>query len=435
MAAAGAGAGDECAIDARLRAALARIDELEQLVTRRDAEQLRVEARHRRTAAYLARLLEIIPSPLLVVAPDGAIEHASRATSELLDLELPRLVGSDAEDVWPGIYDATEAGRAGSHETTWRHRDGTPVPVLVSASPLETADGPRLVCVGLDLRARHRLEIERRHAAKLESLGQLAAGVAHEINTPMQFISDNVHFLRDGCRGLLQVVAALRTLRDAAAAGELAPAHFQAAEQAEVAADLGYVTTRLDRAFTRTLDGIGRISSIVSAMKVFSHPGHEKAPVDLNEMVRTTLTVARNEYKYVATAVTELGEVPAITAHGGDLAQVLLNLVVNAAHAIADAARPELGTITIRTAVEGDVVVVSVADTGCGIDPDIRRRVFDPFFTTKAPGRGTGQGLALAHAVVVEHHRGQIGFETEVGRGTTFWLRLPLDDRSRREPA
>jgi len=272
-----------------------------------------------------------------------------------------------------------------------------------------------------------RTELAGRQGQRLEALGQLAAGVAHEINTPMQFISDNVHFLRDGFHGVLLVLDRLRAVRDAARVGPVVAGLLAEVDQAEAAADLDYLTSRLDRAFARTLEGIDRVSGIVTAMKVFAHPRNELAEVDINQVLTTTLTVARNEYKYVADVVTDLGVLPIVLAHAGDLNQAFLNLLVNAAHAIVDAddRRGQRGTITVRTRHDGDHVVVEIADTGCGIPEHIRPRIFDPFFTTKEPGRGTGQGLAITQAVIARHS-GQLGFDTQVGLGTTFRVRLPV---------
>jgi signal transduction histidine kinase len=285
-----------------------------------------------------------------------------------------------------------------------------------------------LQAIVAELRARDHAEVKQRHSLKLQALGQITSGVGHELNTPLQFIGDNLHFLRDGLQGMLVMVDALRTVREAARVGPVDPSLVAIADEAEQSADYDYLTQRLERIFARTFDGLQRITSIVEAMRRFTHPRNELAPVDLNQSLETTLTLARNEYKYVAKVVTELGDVPAVLGHASDLGQVFLNLIVNAAHAIADRGAGEggLGTIVVRTLRDGDAVVVTISDTGCGIPAELHDRIFEPFFTTKEPGRGTGQGLTLVHAVIVDGHHGQVTFDTEVGRGTEFRLRLPL---------
>ncbi len=273
------------------------------------------------------------------------------------------------------------------------------------------------------------MEQELQLAHKLEAVGQLAAGIAHEINTPMQFIGDNVHFLREAFDDLLVLIEHYATLKDAVRKGGDYPAMLVAIEAAEESADLDYLQEHAPRAIERTLDGISRVCSIVSAMKVFSHPHNDKAPIDINAAIQTTLTVVRNEYKYVAEVDTEFGNLPLVPCHGGDMNQVFLNLIVNAAHAIETGQKDGdgLGRIHIQTWREDGLAVIAVSDTGDGIPEAIRHRIFDPFFTTKEVGRGTGQGLSLVRTIVVDKHGGALNFETEAGRGTTFFVRIPID--------
>jgi signal transduction histidine kinase len=164
------------------------------------------------------------------------------------------------------------------------------------------------------------------------------------------------------------------------------------------------------------------VSKIVLAMKEFSHPGSdEKQIADINKAVLTTLTVARNEWKYVSEVETFLGEdLEMVPCHVGEFSQVVLNLLVNSAHSSAK------GKITIRTKQDREWTEISIQDTGAGIPEEIRSRIFEPFFTTKGVGKGTGQGLALAHTTIVQKHGGRIWFESEVGKGTTFHIQLPM---------
>ncbi|RME23101.1 MAG: sensor histidine kinase, partial [Deltaproteobacteria bacterium] len=198
--------------------------------------------------------------------------------------------------------------------------------------------------------------------------------------------------------------------------------------------DVEYLFEEMPKAIERSVDGIGRIASIVRAMKEFGHPGtKEKKSVDINHCLRNTLVVARNEYKYVAEVDEDYGELPSVMGYEAELNQVWLNLVVNAAHAIKDVVGDsgEKGRIGVKTWAEGDRVFVRISDTGCGIPEEIRDRVFDPFFTTKEVGKGTGQGLALARSVIVDKHGGGIDLESEVGKGTAFTVWLPVDGNGR----
>ncbi len=284
-----------------------------------------------------------------------------------------------------------------------------------------------------DLQAIKRLEIGLLQAEKLRAIGQLAAGIAHEINTPAQYVGDSIQFLLESFESTRSLVAKYRQAVDILLTE---PGHQQLAqelEEAEEAADLAYIGEHAPGAFERAADGIARIASIVSAMKEFAHPdGRAKHPADLNRAIQATLTIARNEYKYVADVETDFGELPPVSCHVGDVNQVILNLVVNAAHAIENLVgnSGEKGRILVRTIHQGKFVRITITDTGAGIPEKIRDRVFDPFFTTKEVGKGTGQGLAIAHSVVVDRHGGSLTLESEVGKGTTFTILLPIDGTS-----
>ncbi len=287
----------------------------------------------------------------------------------------------------------------------------------------------------LDVTEQRRLENDLAQAQKLESVGRLAAGVAHEINTPVQFVSDSVHFVREAMDDLAEIVDKYRNLRAATLNGDgSAPdvvAAAKAAEEAEDDADLDYILENAPVALDRAREGLGRVAAIVRSMKEFAHPDRkEMATADLNQAIRSTLVIASNEYKYVAEVETGFDPVlPHVNCYAGEVNQVVLNLIVNAAHAIGDVVKEQgggKGKIRVATRVVGDCVEIAISDTGKGIPPEVRSRIFDPFFTTKEVGKGTGQGLAIARTVVVEKHGGTLHFETEVGKGTTFYIRLPI---------
>ncbi len=287
----------------------------------------------------------------------------------------------------------------------------------------------------LDVTEQRRLENDLAQAQKLESVGRLAAGVAHEINTPVQFVSDSVHFVREAMDDLAEIVDKYRNLRAATLNGDgSAPdavAAAKAAEEAEDDADLDYILENAPVALDRAREGLGRVAAIVRSMKEFAHPDRkEMATADLNQAIRSTLVIASNEYKYVAEVETGFDPaLPHVNCYAGEVNQVVLNLIVNAAHAIGDVVKEQgggKGKIRVATRVVGDCVEIAISDTGKGIPPEVRSRIFDPFFTTKEVGKGTGQGLAIARTVVVEKHGGTLHFETEVGKGTTFYIRLPI---------
>lgn len=275
----------------------------------------------------------------------------------------------------------------------------------------------------------HRVERQLAQAQKLESVGQLAAGIAHEINTPMQYIGDNTNFLK----------AAVTRLLDMATAAELAAADGSGAEELDqlrsvvAGAKLPMLAERAPKAATDALSGVEEVSRIVAAMKRFSHPGSEEfEPVDVNQAITTTMTVCRNEWKYAADIFTDLDQqLPLIDGRLGPLNQVLLNMIINAGHAVAERHHDSKGLITITTGLDDDgtSIRIIIDDNGAGIAPEHLDRVFDQFFTTKEVGRGTGQGLAFCHQVIVEEHHGTILVDSESGRGATFTIILPISQR------
>jgi signal transduction histidine kinase len=269
---------------------------------------------------------------------------------------------------------------------------------------------------------------------KLASVGQLAAGVAHEINTPIQYVGDNLRALSDAFEHLVEILQQYRSLVESADSAPLPSQAVEDIRRAESERDLEYLLEDIPNAVRQALEGVGRVTKIVRAMKDFSHMDRgEFAPVDLNRSLEDTLTVARNEYKYVADVRTEFEELPPVVCCGGELNQVFLNLLVNAAHAIADT--KQHGLITISTRRDADQVIVSISDSGTGIPPEIQSKIFDPFFTTKEVGRGTGQGLSIAHQIVVGRHKGSLTFETQPGKGTTFRIRIPIGNPDSTETA
>ncbi len=293
----------------------------------------------------------------------------------------------------------------------------------------------------IDVTARRELEAELHSAQKLESLGRLSAGIAHEINTPIQFVSDSVSFIRTSFVELAKVIVAYRHAFAPPSAASDAQCRAEQAREVDEEADTDYVLENVPSALDAATDGLARIALIVRSLKDFSHPDRtDKSAVDLELSIRSTLTIAKNEYKDVADVDLQLSgarededeRLPLVVCHAGEINQVLLNLIVNAAHAIGAArtSAGERGKILIRTWRDGAFACVAVADTGGGIPEAIRGKIFDPFFTTKDVGQGTGQGLALARKIVVDKHHGELSFETSP-HGTEFVMRLPISGSER----
>ncbi len=267
----------------------------------------------------------------------------------------------------------------------------------------------------------------------------MAAGIAHEINTPTQYVGDNARFLKDSFGEINALFDKFQQLLQAAKTGDLSPEMLAEMESFVRDADLHYLNREIPKAIDQSLEGVGRVAAIVRAMKEFSHQGSEqKQNIDLAHAIENALTISRNEWKYVAKTVTDFDpNLPLVACLPGELNQVLLNLIVNAAQAVAEKNGPQSGqegTITIRTRQNGQWAEIRIEDTGPGIAEEIRHRVFDPFFTTKETGKGSGQGLSIVHNIITKKHGGTIEFQSRVGQGTTFIIRLPLQEKGKDKP-
>lgn len=312
--------------------------------------------------------------------------------------------------------------------------DGEVLRVHTTKSPIYDSQGKvsLLVAVCHDLAERNRLEARLRLADRMASVGTLAAGIAHEINTPIQFVNDSVHFLRQASEDLIECLRHVETLRsrldEDAASDRLEDAATALVRHAD-AIDVLDLGEHIPKAFARCQDGLSRVSAIVQAMRVFAYPANDvMSPSNLNQAIESTLTISHNEYRFIADVVTDFGAIPHVVCVVGDINQVVLNLIVNATHAIAqkNEGTNRKGLIEISTSCDATHAVISVADSGTGIAPDIASRVFEMFFTTKEVGKGTGQGLAMAWSVITEKHGGEIRFENNRLGGTTFTVQLPI---------
>lgn len=436
-----------------------------------EAHALRAESAALRAQLTLRDLaLDATPTFFVIAkreSPAPVIVYCNKSVAQQHGVPREELIGKPITLLtqWVGrnpnylaeVQDRLRSGQTFHYEDEVIRPDGTAFWLGVSIRPLydDTGRLTHLVAVGADITAkriearkkqelqdklltemqeRERMVIELQLAQKLESVGRLAAGIAHEINTPIQYVGDSVYFLRSAFEDFGSL------LDGATAAVEMLPdCEERTAYRLEVARlvekyDLEYLRDEVPKAFGRTFDGVERVTNIVKAMKEFAHPdANEQSAVDLLHALETTLLVASNEYKYVAKVRTEFSELPHVVCNVGELNQVFLNLVVNAAHAIKEAGKDvDSGEIVIGAVQDGDQVVIRVSDNGCGVPAENLCKLYDPFFTTKEVGRGTGQGLAISHSIVVDKHGGVISVASEVGVGTQFTVRLPIAGRNTR---
>ncbi len=300
---------------------------------------------------------------------------------------------------------------------------------------LESGELIGFFILGADITDRKAMENMLAQTEKLKSIGQLAAGIAHEINTPTQYVGDNARFLQDAFEDIVEILSLYAELMAALKSDAHTSELIDRLENSLEEADVDYLLKEIPPAIEQTLEGVERIGKIVRAMKEFSHPGQEeKTAIDINKAIESTITVARNEWKYVAEMVTDFDTaLPTVPCLPGEFNQVILNLIINAAHAIGDvidSQSTEKGVIRLTTRKKENFAEVIISDTGGGIPEAIRQRIFDPFFTTKEIGMGTGQGLSIAHSVIIEKHGGTLNLDSTVGEGTTFTICLPLEDQS-----
>jgi PAS domain S-box-containing protein len=410
-------------------------------------ERKRASESLRQAHREINHLLGAISSILISVGQDYRITRWSTVAEQTFGMASADAVGRaidqcgiqwDASIVIEGLRECqTENEPVRLRDIRYTRPDGKEGLLGITLNPIRDDAGTPIgfLLLGVDVTERRFLEAQLTQTQKLESIGRLAAGIAHEINTPTQYVGDNTRFLQDAFGDLRQLMEKYGNLLTASKNGGVSPELINEVESAAQEADVEYLLEEIPQAISQSLEGVDRVAHIVRAMKEFSHPGvEEKTSVDLNKAIESTITVARNEWKYVADMVTELdASLPLVPCLPGDINQVFLNIIVNAAHAIADVVgdgSEDKGTIAIATRRDGDWVEVRISDTGKGIPESVRSRIFDPFFTTKEVGKGTGQGLAIARSVVVDKHGGTITFETEAGKGTTFIVRLPLADCS-----
>jgi len=430
----------------RLEQEQERVASLERFIEEKSRSLLLAQRSLKETHDFLSSVLGALPNTLLVLDFDGNIVDANEFSYALSGLTKQQILGSRVEDIIRLDQEDRKSALFGETavEAEFVAHNGVAIPVLFNAAPVKR-DGFNVgfVCIATDLRERQALELKLREANRLESVGQLAAGVAHELNTPIQFVSDSVQFLADAFEDIERVHLTIeRVILDEIDEVRFAKALSQVeATRSEV--DYDYLIDEIPEAVRRCRVGTERVSSIVRAMKRFTHPGSEWMVLeDVNEVLDSATIMAQSEYKYCAELVLELGPVPPVPLDAGQLNQAILNLIVNASHAIQDAMNADservlgssecagdemLGKILITSAVEEHNVRISIEDDGIGIPDKVRQRIFEPFYTTKGVGRGTGQGLAQVWTAVVERHKGSIAVDSTPGIGTRFEILLPIN--------
>ncbi|BBD07376.1 PAS domain S-box protein [Desulfovibrio ferrophilus] len=386
-------------------------------------------------------LVESMNEAVVSLNKKGQLEYTNQRFCEMLGIARQRTFGKRIEDFLDPsnakrfriYFDMESAPRSEPHELIWTHHSGRQVHTYVSPALIYSNDGElegATIAIA-DISKLKELEGQLVQAQMLESLGSMAAGIAHEINTPCQYVLNNTQFLRKATSIVLAVLKMYEELRLAVDNGGETRALVQELEDELAKQQIDYLQEDMTAAITESLEGIDRIAAIVRSVKQFANPGaEEKAATDLNELVRNTVIVSTNEWKYMADLIMELEEgLPMVPCVVGQINQVLLNLIVNAAQAIEPRVEAKdylKGEIRIRTAHDEDWVYLEVSDNGSGIAPEDRDHVFRPFYTTKAPGKGTGQGLAISQTVIRDTHNGDLTFETVPGEGTTFKIVLPI---------
>ena len=333
----------------------------------------------------------------------------------------------------PGVFAALNDVGSWSDEVIMIAADGRELTASVRGTPVLDDDYTvaGMLFVIDDLSEQKRLEAQLLQARNMQSIGQLASGVAHEISTPLRYIGDNAQFIDDGVEDLLRIIALFETWWESREQESASVAALAPLREALDEADLPYLAKEIPLAIRQSQEGIERVTAILQAMRQFAHPGQtEKVFIDINQAILSVITLTRSKWRPVCELETRFApELPDVPCLPVDFGQVMLNMIVNAADAIAEAAEgaaDHQGRITITTAQAGGSVEITIADTGAGVPEEAQARIFEPFFTTKEVGKGTGQGLAIAHAVVVEKHGGTLTFESEEGAGTQFTIRLPL---------
>jgi PAS domain S-box-containing protein len=430
-------------------------NELELRVAERTAEllkineQLKLEIAERKMAEETAsemyeqnlQLLSSITSIVIGVSKDGMVFQWNQVAEKTFGIPTADVIGRPFSECsinwnWKEVLDKIQLCREKKEsvyleEIRYQRADGSQALLGLAVNPIgkQKDHNTSFFLFGIDITDRKKREAKKALSQKLESIGQLAAGIAHEINTPIQYVGDNLYFIKESFGKLEKLLDANEQLVKANQSGNCNPDLAAEIDNLAQTVDWPYLKTEIPKAIEQSLEGAARVTKIVQAMKDFSHPSQGvKVSADINQALESTITISKNEWKYIADLITDFDpELPAVECIIEEINQVVLNMIINAVDAIKETnPGPQKREIMVKTRNKKDFVEITISDTGIGMPPGILAKIFDPFFTTKEVGKGTGQGLTLAHDIVVNKHNGSIEAESKPGKGTTFRIMLPV---------
>lgn len=391
---------------------------------------------------FISTILETIRNIVIVLDRFGKIVRANKECIELTGYSESELAGVNVLDTFIPADEKEKVinifkkllfkENSNEFENHWILKDGSRRLISWSNSIIRrNGQLEYIIASGIDITEKKNLEIQLLNAQKLESIGRLAAGIAHELNTPAQYISDNLSFVNDSIKGLAESVRTILNQVESEKRNCVACTISAKVEKIIEENDLDFILDELPASIEQAREGIERISIIVKAMKEFSHPGiSEMVLADINHIIENAIIISRNEWKYVSEVEPVLGtEIPPCLCHPSKIGQVIINMIVNSAHAISERFQGTStlqGKIRISTERMENFAIIKIEDNGNGIPNEILNLIYEPFFTTKEVGKGTGQGLSVSRSIIVETHKGDISVLSKQGFGTTFIIKLPF---------
>jgi len=411
------------------------------------AKKLMKESENRLNSAYneIDAILASLSTFLIGVSSKDRITHWNSIAEKTFNIKAEECIGKpfltipiklDWSKIYMGIADSI------SNDTTVKlkninyiNKKGAKAFLEITINRIRDKDNffKGFLLSGEDITKKKHLEMQLAQAQKLESIGLLASGIAHEINTPLQYITDNLYYFKESFSPILQLITKIVKLVDINKIGNPIQSVTEDIHGFININDISYLVEEIPKAIDQSIEGLSHVAKIVQSMKRFAHPGgNNKVSADINRLIRDTVTISRNEWKYATDVKTEFDDtLPSINCFPGEINQVILNLIVNAAHAIDDKAikgTREKGIIKIITEKKGKYIIIKIKDNGKGIPNNIQKKIFDPFFTTKTVNKGTGQGLPIVYNIITKNHNGKISFRSKEGMGTIFVIKLPVNE-------